>query len=225
MKDKNLTSILTTLTPKVYFEWGQAAGSIHILQIFGYIHSIIVWQHCTVPPFPRKFSLIHQIQPGRKRYAVCPHGELVGDFHGFGATASIKNRHLLIHNWDCTVAPRQLHLHMHHKLKSMHAKGWLRMATTMVHICWRLVKVSSQIHLYLKHCYKSSKACSMSNTLHTPNKGFRKLKTMEDAPLHEGVGSTNKTKVKWNWPLVDHQNQHHPCLLLSLGQLVGEEWN
>jgi hypothetical protein len=48
---------------------------------------------------------------------------------------------------------------------------------------------------------------------------------MEDAPLQEGVGSADKTKVKRNWPLVDHQNQHHPCLLLSLGQLVGQERN
>jgi hypothetical protein len=87
---------------------------------------------------------------------------------------------------------------MHYKPKSMHAKGWLRMATTMVHICWRPVKVSSQIQLYLKHCCKSSKACSMSNTLHTPNKGFHKLKIMEDAPLHEGVGSADETKVKRN---------------------------
>jgi hypothetical protein len=38
----------------------------------------------------------------------------------------------------------------------------------------------------------------MSNTLHTPNKGFHKLKIMEDAPLQEGVGSADKTKVKRN---------------------------
>jgi hypothetical protein len=49
-------------------------------------------------PFQESSASSIRFSQGGKEYAVCPHGELVGDFHGFGATASIKDRHLLIHS-------------------------------------------------------------------------------------------------------------------------------